>query len=229
VKQLSELILVLTKNLPKPKQSELKSQMKQIQRAIEQDGVSWEATTDAACERFKGVVNAVSNTLEEHFGSTDREVIAIPDTNALLMRPDIERWNFENREFTVLLTPTVLSELDSHKIHHRNDNVRDKARKLVSRIKEYRRRGNLTEGVPCVSGKIYVKAVAPEPAMDDSLPWFDKDNNDDKFLASAIEIIRDHLSAECFIVTYDVNMQNKSEFAGIPYRELPEADEASPV
>lgn len=46
-----------------------------------------------------------------------------------------------------MLSPTVLAELDGHKINHRNEHVRERAERLVRQIKEYRRRGSLISGV----------------------------------------------------------------------------------
>ena len=74
--------------------------------------------------------------------------------------------------FTLVLLTTVISELDSHKVNHRNEAVRDKAEKLIRKIKEFRRRGQLTEGVTVVTGKIMLQATAIEVKMKDSpLGW----------------------------------------------------------
>jgi predicted ribonuclease YlaK len=57
--------------------------------------------------------------------------------------------------------------------------------------------------------------------MSQTLSWFDSTNADDRFLATALEIIRANMGAIVFIVTSDINMQNKAEMAGIPFREVP--------
>jgi len=44
---------------------------------------------------------------------------------------------------------------------------------------------------------------------------------DDHFLASAIDIMRADLTTHAFIVTSDINLQNKAEMAGLPFREVP--------
>ena len=62
--------------------------------------------------------------------------MVIPDTNALLFNPDLQEWSFELvRQFTIVLLPTVLSELDKLKMDHRSESVRQKAEKLIRQIK----------------------------------------------------------------------------------------------
>jgi hypothetical protein len=229
VDHVADLIDVLAKNLPASEKKCLKQAFTEIRRAVDQSGKTWSKSPVEAAVGFRTQVDKVLKTLDDFFGSTINGSIAIPDTNALLMHPDIETWKFVDvGQFVVVLTPAVLSELDAHKISHKNEDVRKKAEKIIRKIKEYRRRGTLAHGVPVVKGKIELKSIAREPDIAQSLPWLDANNTDDRFLASTIEIIRDHLSAECFIATYDINMQNKAEFAGIPYRELAEAQNSSP-
>jgi predicted ribonuclease YlaK len=50
----------------------------------------------------------------------------------------------------------------------------------------------------------------------------DKDNNDDRILASAIEIMRRHPRSPVVVVTRDINMQNKAGFAGVEFAEPPD-------
>jgi hypothetical protein len=83
----------------------------------------------------------------------------VPDTNALIFNPDIEKWEFDDmRQFTVVLTPPVLSELDTLKIKSPGvETVREKSVKVINKIKEYRRRaanasGKLTDGIVLVTG-----------------------------------------------------------------------------
>lgn len=146
----------------------------------------------------------------------------VPDTNALLYNPDLEKWNFNAVPiFTIVLTPTVLSELDHHKINHRNEDVRKKADGLIGRIKDYRRRGRLSVGVPIKRDKITVMAIAKEPNFSDTLPWLDANSDDDRYLASFLEVMRTFASSITVLVTRDINLQNKAEFSRVPFLEPP--------
>src|SRR5712691_3817241 len=142
---------------------------------------------------------------------------------ALLYNPKLESWQFSDfRCFTITLTPTVLSELDRHKVEHRNTDVRERADKLIRQIKEYRRRGRLTDGVPLIKSASRIRALAVEPKVEEALPWLDPQSNDDRILASMIEIMRQNPRSPVMLVTRDINLQNKAETARVVFIEPPE-------
>jgi hypothetical protein len=155
-------------------------------------------------------------------GSSGGPAVVIPDTNALLHNPDLNEWSFPDLEpLAVLLLPTVLSELDRLKILHRNEAVRQKAESLIRRIKGYRTRGRLTDGVPLRSGRSTIRAEARE-LLEMPLPWLDPSVDDDRILGAALhEIIREP-GRQIVLVTRDINLQNKAEFAAVPFREPPD-------
>lgn len=149
--------------------------------------------------------------------------IYVPDTNSLMYNTMLETWQFSDApRFKILLLPTILSELDALKVNHRNENVREKAEKLIHQIKDYRRRGKLSDGVPLIKDKVDVMAMAVEPNMQSTLPWLDATNMDDRFLGSVIEVMKEMPQTPVIIVTRDVNMQTKAEYAQIPFVEPPE-------
>ena len=140
-----------------------------------------------------------------------------------MANPRIEQWRFDDvSEFEIILTPTVLSEHDKLKIAHRLESVREKAEGLIRQIKGYRGRGKLNNGVPLVNGVSTLKSIAVEPNFNKTLSWLDPSNDDDRILASFIEVMKIYPNSPVIIVTNDINMQNKAEFAGIPFVEPPE-------
>lgn len=62
--------------------------------------------------------------------------------------------------------------------------------------------------------------VASEPNFDKTLSWLDRDNNDDRIIASALEIQRDNPSSAVCLVTSDINLQNKTEMARLSYIDI---------
>ena len=196
-----------------------------VRAVIEADSVSY-PTSDEAVE---GVRDAVTKTLDEVlnlFDPTDGGVLLLPDTNALVARPVFQEWVFEDfPRFDILLVPTVLSELDAHCHSHRNENVRSKARKVVRQVKEYRRRGSLSDGVCIVKGKTRLFSTAVEPRVSDTLPWLDPATMDDRILASLVEAVRTHPRSVVALVTGDINLQNKADFARFPVVEPPQGDD----
>lgn len=220
----SSLMAVLLRDQPKKSQREFEKAKKTIFKIIEQDGVTYHKDMK---EALKSALNALEQQINEitSLYSFKKATIFVPDTNALISNPSIESWQFsETDKFEIILTSTVLSELDHLKIYHGNQAVREKAQTIIRKIKEYRRRGDLNNGVPIISGKITISAMALEPKFEETLPWFDPENNDDRVLASFIEIMRNHLDSPVILVTNDINLQNKADYANIPFLEPPEAD-----
>ena len=153
--------------------------------------------------------------------------LLVPDTNALLYNTDIDKWNFaEASKFRIMLTPTVLSELDQLKVAGRTDEVRKKSEKLIRQIKEYRRRGPLANGVSVKKDAVELASIAIEPDTEAMLPWLSKENNDDRILASVISIMRSNPSAPVAIVTRDIRRKIHCGWCGRPCpRSASEAQE----
>lgn len=193
----------------------------EIKKLIEQNERPWEKHPSEAlpkgAEAIQGIV-----TLIDRLYSGKADTLFVPDSNALISSPLLEKWTFPDiPTFTIVFTPAVLQELDGLKINHRNKEVRDKAEQVIRQIKEYRRRGNLSTGVPILSNKITAKAIATEPNFTNSLPWLDPGNKDDRIIASAIEVMRANTTSPVAIVSGDINVQNKADFARIPCCEPP--------
>jgi hypothetical protein len=216
-----ELLSVLLKGQPKDSLKQLSESDRVLMRTIEQTH-TWCKTPQEALDRAVESLLAQQNLINHLYDSANGDAIFVPDTNALLYNPAIESWAFDNApRFSLILLPTVLSELDSLKINHRNEGVRNKAERIIRQIKDYRRRGNLTEGVTVVKNRIDIVAIATEPDTESTLPWLDMDNNDDRFIASILEVMRGFPRSPVIIVTRDINLQNKVEFARIPFVEPP--------
>jgi hypothetical protein len=94
--------------------------------------------TDDADKYFKQAIAALESQvelLEGLYGPSDAKLFVAPDTNALIFNPDLEKWKLDGTpQFTMVLIPAVLSELDSLKVNHRVETVREKAEKVISRI-----------------------------------------------------------------------------------------------
>jgi len=105
-------------------------------------------TVVKAFDTARKALNTQVSLLKRLYSISPNKYVVIPDTNALLFNPELQEWSFELvRQFTIVLLPTVLSELDKLKMDHRSQSVRQKAEKLIRQIKEYPRRGRLTNKV----------------------------------------------------------------------------------
>lgn len=212
------LIIDSTKN----HKNEIEKNRKRIERYILQDRRTWEKNTGEAINNLKKAFNEISSILNQLFPNNSPKPIIIPDTNALYNNFEIENWTFRDfTTFTIIITPSVLKDLDKHKIEHRNEKIRLKAEKLINALKEYRRRGKLIEGVTIKKDKIDLKTIATEPNFDKSLRWLDQNNDDDRLIAEALEIMRSNCFRPVLIVTADINLQNKCEVADFAFLEPP--------
>ncbi len=217
-----DLTNVLLREQPKDTLRELVQANTTILNIIEQ--------SHTCCKNTNEALEEADNALQTHlkllcrlFDHSLGEVVLVPDTNALIYNPKLESWEFSNfSKFTIILLPTVLSELDGLKINHRNEEVRKKAETLIRQMKEYRRRGKLTVGVTLVNDKSKIQAVSIEPDMTKSLQWLDSNNNDDRLIAGVIEVMRNRPNSYVMAVSRDINFQNKAEFADLPFIEPPE-------
>jgi hypothetical protein len=197
---------------------------KTIREVIEQTHCVWHQTTDQAAGAVRRGVDEMLDAVSCLYDPTEGSVALVPDTNTLIYSPAFQTWEFDGiPEFDIVLVPTLLSELDSLKTDHRNPDVRQKSQRVIRRVKEYRRRGRLTEGVPVVAGRIRLRTVAVEPQLHESLPWLDPTSPDDRMLASFLEVMRIHPRSSVALVTGDINLQNKAEFARVPWLEPPAA------
>lgn len=155
--------------------------------------------------------------------SDSKRPILIPDTNAFVAHPDpIDYLGAAGSDnFLFLLVPALLSELDRLKIIHPNDNFRSKVQSAIRRIKGWRSQGSLLEGIT-VNRSIKIQTIAQEPDFSRTLSWLDSNNDDDRFIATALEVQRKNPNVIVILVTGDINLQNKAEAAHLPYFDLTE-------
>lgn len=156
--------------------------------------------------------------LNELKKSEDSQVFLVPDTNALIQFPEPTSYIklAGSNKFTFVYVPTVLSELDKLKTSHRDEVFRTKVKSTIKRLKGLRAQGNLLEGV-VVNKTIRVKMIATEPNFSTTLTWLDSENFDDRIIASALEILKQHHNCYVALVTDDINLQNKAQMANLTY------------
>lgn len=221
---LSELLAILMHGAPTAFAKQLQSADKGFRIWLEFGHSNWSLSPNGATNE-KGLREAAGK-LEPILAVLDKtgksDVILIPDTNSLLAvaDPTAYRGVAGSNSFTFVLLPAVMGELDRLKVEHRNEDVREKAKKVIIRIKGWRQQGSLMNGVT-VDKSITVKASHSEPGMKATLSWLDADVQDDRIVASVLALQSDHPSACIILVTGDVNLLNKADAALIATVELP--------
>lgn len=179
-------------------------------------------------QRFRDWLEEFRQVLLAFDDPTRSKVVVVPDTNCLTGCPDIEKYASiaGGVTYDFVLLPTVLGELDELKVRARDETYRKKVESAIRRIKGWRTQGPLGEGVT-VNGTVTVRSIAREPDFAKTLKWLDRDNRDDRIIASVLELQRAMPSAAIVLVTGDINLQNKADAASLPYAEAP-ASPATP-
>ena len=224
------LFISLVRTLLAPQSEGARKQVddaeKTLRAVVEQTRLVWHSSTHNALQAVENEFAELIKALRALYDPVEGLVALVPDTNALLYNSSLKDWSFPDLpSFSIVLVPGVLSELDELKVNHRNPDVREKAESLIRQIKEYRRRGNLTDGVPIVRDRITLRSVAVEPRTSETLPWLDADSADDRILAAMVDVMRLHPRAAVALVSRDINLQNKADYARVPYFEPPDPSE----
>jgi len=177
---------------------------------------------------ISNLIDHVTKTIDSLLRYTDNiateapKIVVVPDTNSLIACPDPVVYskvcNTQNFEF--IITPTVTKELDKLKITHRDEGFRKKITSVINRIKGYRNQGSLIDGIK-YHNSITIKAIAKEPNFLNLPSWLDSSNDDDRLIASILTISIKNPNDKVILVTSDINLQNKAEFAKLNYRETP--------
>jgi len=203
--------------------SRLEDADKRFRDWLELDG-SWSVTQNPTENARTAQVAAqpLEQILDVLDLASKEQLILVPDTNSLLSTADpIDYRKVVNQDsFVFMLLPTVLGELDRLKVEHRNDAVREKAKKIITRIKGWRNQGSLAAGV-VIDKSIVVKASHSEPNMDKTLSWLDSNNQDDRIIASVLALEGDYSSSQVILISGDINLLNKADAALIDTAEVP--------
>jgi hypothetical protein len=146
-RRLAALVRALLSNAPEDGSKELKQAQETLQGLIDQSHLTWVKTTAEAFTEAEEALDKQLELIANLYDPVEGTPIYVPDTNALLWNPDLERWRFDDEpSFALVLTATVLGELDRLKIEHRNPEIRERSEGLIRRIKGYRARGELGAG-----------------------------------------------------------------------------------
>jgi hypothetical protein len=137
----AELLRVLLREGPESLRSLFKDADERFRTWLELES-NWSIATDARENRasvFKAG-GALADVLEVLQRDEETGIFVTPDTNALLAQidPVAYRQVAGESRFVFMLLPAVLVELDRLKVEHRNADVREKAKKAITRIKGWK-------------------------------------------------------------------------------------------
>lgn len=216
-RRFADTLSVLLREIPDDRLAQFREDTARVIHFINRDASSYATPRRVLDETVQALRRQVE--LMDGLYSASTTTMLVPDTNALYWNTALDTWRLPwvSEAFVVVLTPTVLKEIDVHKTDERRSSRREKAERFARQVDEYRRRGPLLQGATLAAGISTIRAIAVEPKMSDSLPWLDPASQDDRLLASVIEVMRLNPHASVIVVTRDINFQNKLEFARVPF------------
>lgn len=211
---------ILANALPETKEK-YEKEIDPILDKIEQKNMTWHETMGEVERYFKKSLENQAEAINSVYGKLEGGELQIPDTNVFIANPNLHEYRIPYKS-CILILPTIMSELDRLKVEHSNENVRNKAATAIRNIKEYRRRGKLPDGVK-ITDRLTAYTIAVEPKFEDKPSWLDPTNNDDRFIATCLEVAAKYPDSTIAILTLDINLQNKAEYALFPYLDPEEA------
>jgi len=221
--KLHESLMLLLTNAPEKIQHQYASASSSFQDQINlrTSILGAENCPDKRKERLQASLTKIREVIEFLQYASNAITIIIPDTNSLLSSTNPRDYKdiVQTKDFTFHLLPTVLSELDSLKVNHKNPDVREKAKDAIRRIKGWRHQGSLSAGIT-YHGTITIRASHKEPDIANSLAWLDPEVKDDRIIASVLEIQVSNPAALVVLATSDINLQNKADAAMIEVAEI---------
>ena len=212
---------------------------------IDQHGTTQLGTIDDARRAVNEYITLCLQTVSAAYDQLDGQVLVVPDTNVLIDFPELGRYHLRLPMTTVVFTPTVIKELEDHK-RRLPKNAKDlqdvsrwmNAKAVIRTLKQCGDVGNILRGVR-LTDRVSVMALASEPkrenlpvydgisiALPTTLPpepkrmgfpdWLDLDVPDDRFIASALEVRREHPKAKILVLSGDFNVLTKARQAQVP-------------
>lgn len=213
-------IKMFLRNLPNHSHYKFRNEIDFIEKTIFQENFPNTYSLENVLEKIENSFNIINNFLNEKYSYSTNTVLLVADANSMIYNPDFEFWYFDNfSEFTIVLTPTLISELDILKVDPKKpQEVKDKARKIHNKINDYdSRKGNdILKGVTLVKNKISLISEPLEPNFKYALSFLNPDSKDDRYIVSTLEIMFKHSSSEVYIVTSDFNLKQKCRIASVP-------------
>lgn len=190
--------------------------------AIKRDNWNWSVPSSIleAKKELQEKIKEIDSLLDWMKNLGNKDIIIVPDTNALIINNRLESYGEtldDVEKWTVVITPIILRELDELKIRNTGNEFREKVKKTINYLKGLRNQGDALNGIGIYNNKVTFKLLAAEPNMNKNLPWLDVNNNDDRIIASCMEIQIENPASCVILFTADINLQTKAQLARLPF------------
>lgn len=142
------------------------------------------------------------------------EVLLLADLATLLEFPAVESWSFPQFDsFTLVLPTDVAHELQSLGPTAPVETACEQPAAALGRLQALCRQGGFGPGTSGISAKVRVHVQPLEPVLDAATDWLDPTAGEDRLVARAIRLNREHPRCVVAIVTRDGRLQARAEDA----------------
>ena len=173
-------------------------------------------TFNETIESFKESCVQIEDIINDFESLAKCSPVYVLDTSTILECPDVSQISSSiNATGIVLVIPsTTLRELEELKTGKRDEAFRRKLTAANKNLDEIASQGDPLQGVK-LSSKTIIKFVANEPDFSDLPEWLDPKINDDRILASTLELQKINPFSKITLIANDLSMKNKARLANI--------------
>jgi len=215
-KHFINLFRFLSTDLLNTQQNVLDTSVQKVFNSIEQNGFLFKMNKEAEFNNAMKAIDLQLHLIATSYEITDEYCLLIPDSNALVANPEIEKWKFEGIDkFKIVLLPILASELDN--VTTNNEQMQNK---IKNKILEYAKLGNIFEGVK-INEQNIIKFAGSMQRTEKPLTWLDMNNTSDQVIASYFEIVRENPHTQVILITDNPILQAKALLAHVAHIEPP--------
>jgi hypothetical protein len=165
------------------------------------------SSPEANAREVRQLADEVARLLEEcRAASPSGCIVRVIDTSALMDCPFPRMYGEGGFDFVI--PRTVLSELDELR-HHDRKSKREQARRALTQVREWERRGDPIEGV-IESYNIRIRFLGLEPDMSGAPPDLDRAKADDRILWTARDLTFRSPATTVVLVSGDSNLRARA-------------------
>jgi hypothetical protein len=143
-----DTLTVLLREIPDDRLAKFREDTARVNRFISRDASSYATPPHALDDAVQALRRQVE--LMDGLYSASTTTMLVPDTNALYWNTALDTWRlpWASEAFVVVLTPTVLKEIDLHKTDERRSSRREKAERFAHKS------ASTGDAVRCFSGPL---------------------------------------------------------------------------
>jgi hypothetical protein len=176
------------------------------------DGTPFRDYTHNHNAAFRQAIEEIVQIARDLPDDTPGKVLLVPDLGTVLEYPELEDWSFSQfPAFHLVLPTTLIRELEELRNSAANQQTWEKCAAAIRRFEDYRRRGYWNEGAVLQRGRITLSVRPLAPAFDAAVSWLDPASPEDRMVARAVALVREHPRCVVTLVTHNASLRRRAD------------------